>query len=331
MKTFADRAKSINDKYKYADNVSSDREARDGELMQLFQEQEQMKQSMQMQQQGNQFPTGGSDYNNTFKSNPFSSWRQENQVPQWKDFDPMGYDDYDLGKVFGGYNETGMQFGENTLAGYDKIPETQFEEFTPDSTNFFSRAINNTEAYDDYLRVAAGVAAGATNLINRGNVKDPELIKPEKVNPTFKYRGLDLEPYKSALANELASTNYSFMRSGADFDTAAGGVNATNQRFAGALGKMEVEQQRINSAEGARGDAIINANQERYASSMNQAQIFRAQRQDVADQSKRDYIAALGRNISGMLQDESDKAYSKELEPFMRQLAELKGYATKTT
>lgn len=320
MGTYADEANKIIKRYPEAKHSTTEEAAMHRELQFLFQKQEDQKQQMQIPQpQGNQFAGGGSPgLRPRFMSGEYD-------VPEFKNFDPMGYSEYDLGKVFGG-NESGLQFGENTSENVANMPEANFEEFSPKKTNFFSRIYNDKDNRDSYLRMGAGLAAGATNLMNRANVEDPGLIAPEKVKGAFKYRGLDLTPYKTGLANELASTRYSFMQSGADFDTAAGGVNATNQKFAGALGKVHTEEQRINNAEGARIDKGLTDLASSYANRKDAAGMFQAQRQDVADQRKRDYLAALGRNVQGMLQDESDKAYATELQPFMEQLETLKAY-----
>ena len=311
MNTFAQRAEKINKKYKYASDSPSEKAARDGELFALFEEQEQMKQSMQAQQQGNEFGGGGfdRDYSNTFKNNSFnfsptfSDFKENNVAPTWEDYYMTKTDKEKAYKE----NPLLKTFAKSTES------ESEFSEYTPSSN------------MEKYLGMASHVVSAAGNLINRNSVDDPKRISPNRVRPTGQARFTDLNPFKTELAEELASTRYMAGQSGADFDTTSRLVTTANNKFSSGLGKVTVEGQNLDNKEMARLDELHNKAAYFNATAENQADIDVAQRQEIADQKRRNYLAALSENFSTLITDERDRLYADRLEPYLQEYGALQG------
>lgn len=319
-KTYADKAKSIQTRYPHADRVSADKEAMMSELEALFQEQEQKKQVMQLDNANNQFALGGdTDYFSNLANQQFGTtpaiaptYEDYNAFNKWKAAELKSNP---LLKTFAPpkYSSNTEAMVKTTEAGkIDPIKQQEFASFTGERVPWYNRL--NTS---DLLNAADGATAAIGNAINMGNVSDPNLITPPVVNPTFKFRGTDIQPYITSLENSARSDKYSLLSAGADFDTVVGGVNRTADTYASNLAKMTVEKGNLDNKEGARGDDIVNKGMYFNAQNMNQALIDQATRQDIADQRRRDYFNALTGNVSGMFGNAADRAYANEMGPDM--------------
>lgn len=310
MKTFADRAKDIKKKYKYADRVSADKESMDSELFALFKEQEDFKRENDIPGPTDQsFGSGGPTTAFTQYTPTWDELRASQTIRETAEADNP------LLKTWDTPSESGLRFGEN-FAVQDSIIDTDIgidSETGGDKSNF------------SYLNAISGASSAMGNLANMLSVEDPKTITPHTVNPSFKFRGFDLEPYETALANESASTRYKLTRSGTDFDTMSSGIEKINQGFSTALGKVSVEQERLNNAEGARGDEIMNKAQYYNTEKRNQADIDKAIRTDAANQQRRDYLAGLSENIANIFKDEADRTLANELSPDLFNLGIYQG------
>lgn len=297
--TYAHRANLISKRFPNADRSASERLARDGELFALFQDQEQEKQSRQIQQpqQGNEFFGGGSTG------------------------DP-GYSNLTEEEIKTGLGRVAYMTG-NDYADFD--PATFNKGIISEDTSTETATTKGGIPLSTYLNMGSGAIAAGSNFANILSLKDAKLVDPARVNPTFKFRGLDLRAYETALQNQLQTTNYGLLQSGADFDTVSGGMLKANQGYASAFGQVAIEQQRLNNAEGARGDEIVNKAQYYNAQNLTQARIDKANLQEDRDQKKRNYLTALSENLKAILTDESDRAYAKELEPYHERIAALQG------
>lgn len=346
MKTYAQKAKEIQKRYPHADRVDADREAMMSELHSLFEDQERKKQEMQVEQQGNQFTSGGSTgpyppkFNQSFYNmlgspaqgpaiNPYLQGAPQGEfladamdrfgiVPTYEDltaFNKWKSDEFKNNPLLKTYEPTGdtLQFGEDTLSDIPSV--TEAGEGEEESGYDFNKS--------DLLNMASGATAALGNLANMRNVKNPKRITPPVVNPTFKFRGTNIAPYETAIKNSRESDKYALLTAGADFDTVVGGVNKLNDTYASNLGRMQVEKANLDNKEGARGDAIVNQALYYNATNLNDANIDQATRQDIAEQRRRDYFNALTGNVSTMFDNAANRAYANELGPDMANSAML--------
>lgn len=310
MRTVADEAKAINKQYD--SNSLSDLNTKKRLLDRLFQKQEQYKQQMGIGQERNEFEGGG--WSNTFKdSNPF----QVQDIPSFDEARLMPYS-----------GDPGERVWENpsklAMGDYSKTPETEFGYYnrvdhTPSKWDKAREHMNTNS--EKYLRMGSNIISGLGNMRNMFDVSDPRRIDPTRVNPTGKANFMDLNPFKIALANELATTRSGYLQAGADFDTASSGINKANAKFAQGLGNIHVQQQQLDNKMVARLDAIQNKGMYYNAEKDSQADIDLAQREDIAEQKKRDYFAALTKDASDIFGDEADRLYAERLEPYLSTLS----------
>lgn len=308
--TFAERAEKINRKYPFASSVPSDKKARDSELQELFEEQEFEKENRAAQEEARQM--------NPLFATPGPNNNKEELF------------------VLGGDTLRNINEATAKLVGSDFNPGTGA--LPNEGGDFFNKILNSVGDFfggdgnnlDSYLNIGSGLVSAGTNLLNRNSVSDPKLIKPTQFTPTTKFRGVNFEPIARNLQNQLETSKYQLSESGADFDTISAGLTKANDQLAGKSGEIKVQEQIANNTEAARVEEVVNRGLLYNTESMNQAKIDQAVRQDVADQKRRDYLDVLGESVAGILEQEGNRAYSKELEPFMEQIAKMEGLLKST-
>lgn len=313
-KTYAQRAASIKKRYKYADRVSADKQAMESEMLALFQEQEAYKKENGIAgPQNDQFATGGPGrgFRDMLGEIPGAFL---DDIPTFEELQEKNkYTNDDIKR----WTPTGdtLQFGEDfgdpgSIVDVDPTPPAEKEKFTMGPKE---------------LNIASGLSSALGNTLNMLNVQTPKRIDPTQVNPTFNFNETDLTPYMTALDNELASTRYGFLEAGADFDTASAGIIRANQKFAQSRGQMTLEQSMLNQKEAARGDEIFNKAAYFNAAQNTQADIDKAARNDVAQQRRRDYLAAISTDISSIFEDEGNRKMAEYLAPILGNIGGLEG------
>jgi hypothetical protein len=197
-------------------------------------------------------------------------------------------------------------------------PEARGKVALPQETKYPSRIGqflgNNSE---NLMALAGGIAPIATNLANRRSLRDPSLIEPEIYRPSIKSTWYDPAGMDAILSNQLASARTSLANRGGNTDDYLTSLRSVNFDNAIARGTAQIEGQKINMQEQARIDALLSDANKVNATSLTQARIDQAQRQDNVDSLRRDYLTGVGENVHGVFSDISDAMLAKKLAPLM--------------
>jgi hypothetical protein len=295
-RTFASRAKLIQNKYKNADRNPVERDSMMDELQRLADEQEALKEQMDMQQQGNQFSLGG------FLS--VLDGIDPKPLAKTLDVAKYGYKDFDLQEPI--LSEVKKPLPKAKVTLWDKIRYGVLDE--------------NSE---NYMAALSGLTQVAGNLINKNRVGDPKKIEPAMYTPSVKPTFFDSTPVEARLNQMLASSSYGIMNKSSDMGNYITALRTVANDTSEVMGQQMMEGQKLNMGEQGRIDAMVSDAGKINTEASNQAMIDWEQRKDYAAQLKRDYSAGAWENVGGIFETISNYELAKKLGPLYKQVATL--------
>lgn len=191
----------------------------------------------------------------------------------------------------------------------------------PGATTTAARDSKFLNALPTALAGLGAVAPIMANIKNRKSIGDAQLIQPEIYKPSIKSRWYDSQPIESMLSNQLASSRTSLSDRGGNAGDYISGLRAINMDNAMSMASANVEGQKLNMNENTRIDSLLSDANKYNAGMLSQAKIDKVQRQDFKDTQKRDYLSAIGSNISGAFETASNAALASKLSGDMETLA----------
>lgn len=325
-RTFAARAKSIQNKYKFADRDPVQRESMYDELQQLADEQEALKQSMGVQSEGNQFALGGNpgarfDFMSQFTPSSFEAAKPN--------FSPKFVQDFE--KVSATPKGVDLSFGKN----FNPLPP-QVLDFSSaqspivgDKSSFWDKLKGDfKENPENYFNALSGAAAIGTNYANYKSIEMPDKITPQMYNPSIKPTFFDSAAIEAGIDNQFSTAAYGLTNKSSDINNYLAGLKQLQSAAGEGLSTAMLEGQKLNMGEQGRIDALVSDSMKFNTENMNAADIDWEQRKDNARQLKRDYRAGIGDAAGGIFKDIADSKLALKLGSMYELMAKINGVKT---
>lgn len=346
-RTFAARAKSIQNKYKFADRDPVQRESMYDELQQLADEQEALKQSMGVQSEGNQFAPGGWLDPGPKKTPNFSNFNF-NEVMGLPEINPSTKGDGMNSFQF----QAGIDIPEFSLSKFtssdplvktwspgETIGEKGARLFPLNSVTEGGGMANKSSFWDklkgdfkenpeNYFNALSGAAAIGTNYANYKSIEMPDKITPQMYNPSIKPTFFDSAAIEAGIDNQFSTAAYGLTNKSSDINNYLAGLKQLQSAAGEGLSTAMLEGQKLNMGEQGRIDALVSDSMKFNTENMNAADIDWEQRKDNARQLKRDYRAGIGDAAGGIFKDIADSKLALKLGSMYELMAKINGVKT---